>query len=486
MSEYCQLPPDEIISKYGDRKGSFYTYYPMTGLWSENIGPDNLIDGLADLMKNRGDDPVSLYIHFPFCAKQCIFCQCFTVISGDKSAHSKFISYMLREIGMLKALFEEHSYTPNVREVHFGGGSPSIIQEDDFTRLVDALCDISGIESLAELDEVTIEIDPRFDIGEERMQFYHDQGVNRISFGVQDFNPEIGKIMNRVNPVEMIDEILTDDVRAMFRSINFDLIYGLPEQTRESFRDTISDAIRLNPDRLAVCVLGHRPDVFRHQNAFEKHIFADSRERTQMFVDTVNSLGAAGYDHIGIDYFSKKKDDLSVAKNDGTLFRNAQGYTPGRSIDLIGIGPSSMGIMGEYYFQNFYTLPEYYEHIDAGEFPVVRGWKASADDMLRREVMFDFILFDAIDKTKFNNKYDIDFDDYFSVEMEWMGDFIDDGLIEDSGDVIRMTENGRLYQRQVCALFDTYVRSGSSYKHSREFDNGRNGFNRNIQINNRN
>ncbi|MHA1598898.1 MAG: oxygen-independent coproporphyrinogen III oxidase [Alphaproteobacteria bacterium] len=482
MSEYCQLPPEEIINKYGDRKGSFYTYYPMTGQWNEGIGPDNFIDGLTDLMDNRSTDPVSLYLHFPFCMKQCIFCQCFTVISGDQTAHGKFISYMLREIDMLKKVFKEHSYVPNVREVHFGGGSPSIIQPEDFKRLTKALCDISGIDSLSELDEVTIEIDPRYDVSKEKMRFYHDQGINRISFGVQDFNPKIGKIMNRVNPADMIESILTDDVRAMFKSINFDFIYGLPEQTQESFKESIDAAIRLQPDRMAVCVLGHRPDVFRHQNAFEKYSFADTREKTKMFVDTVNSLGQAGYDHIGIDYFSKKTDDLSVAKNEGTLFRNAQGYTPGRSIDLIGIGPSAMGIIGEYYFQNYYTLPEYYEHIDAGKFPVVRGWKASEDDMMRREVMFDFILFDAIDKAKFNDNYDIDFDSYFSVEMEELADFIDDGLIEDTDGMIRMTENGRLYQRQVCSLFDVYVRAGKTYKHSREFENGRKGFNREVQV----
>ncbi|MBT3237397.1 MAG: oxygen-independent coproporphyrinogen III oxidase [Rhodospirillaceae bacterium] len=474
-----QAPDEGLIKKYGDRQGSFYTFYPMNGLWKDEAGASAYLEAIDEMIETRPDAPLSLYLHFPFCMKQCLFCHCFTVISGDKDDHGKFIDYMLKELEILQQHFDKRGFKPNFRELHFGGGSPSIISEDDFRRIWKALEPMLRAEDLY---ECTIEIDPRYEMSVDRMRFYHDMGVDRISFGVQDFNPNVGKIINRVNPPEMLEPLLTDEVRSMFKSINFDLIYGLPSQTSEDFKQTVQDAIRLNPDRLAVYVLGNRPDIYRHHQSFNKHYMAASIETSGMFVDAVNEFLENGYEFIGIDHMAKPTDVLAIAKKEGTLFRNAIGYTPGRSSDIIGVGPSSMGIVGDHYFQNYYTLPSYYEALDRDELPVVRGFVASDDDVLRREIMFDVVLYEKISKAKFRDQYGVEnFDEYFAPELKELAEFVTDRLVEIDADEIRITDTGRFYQRQVCKVFDLYDRE-HGYTHSREFDDGTAALDRKVQL----
>lgn len=472
-------PDNRLVRKYGDRQGSFYTFYPMNGLWRDSAGAASYLDAIDELIESRPEAPLSIYLHFPFCMKQCLFCHCFTVISSDRDEHGKFIDYMLKELAILQRHFDKRGFKPNFRELHFGGGSPSIIGEHDFRRVWRALEPMLKAEDLY---ECTIEIDPRFDMTTKRMRFYHDMGIDRISFGVQDFNLGVGKIINRVNPPDMLASLLTDEVRAMFKSINFDLIYGLPGQTADDFKETVKNAIRLDPDRLAVYVLGNRPDIYRHHQAFKKHYMASSVETSAMFTDAVNELLDNGYEFIGIDHMAKPGDVLAMAKKRGTLFRNAIGYTPGRSSDIIGLGPSSMGIVGHHYFQNYYTLPSYYEALDRDELPVVRGFIAGDDDVLRREIMFDIVLYEKISKAKFRDRYGIDdFDAYFATEVEMLEEFVEDGLVEIDADEIRITDVGRFYQRQVCKVFDLYDRK-SGYKHSREFEDGKTALDRRIQL----
>ena len=479
MIKTYSKPDKRLVKKYGDRKGSFYTFYPMNGLWSEAHGVSSYKAALDELIRTRPNAPLSLYLHFPFCMKQCFFCHCFTVISRDTQDHSKFIDYLLKELDILRRYFDERDFTPNFRELHFGGGSPSIIGEEDFRRIWRALEPMVRAEDLY---ECTIEIDPRYDASVERLKFYHAMGIDRISFGIQDFNPEIGKIINRVNPPEMLEPLLTDDVREMFKSINFDLIYGMPNQTPKQFKETIQQAIRLNPDRLAVYVFGHRPDIYRHQQAFAKYRLPDSYESASVFVDAVNEFLDHGYEFIGLDHLAKAVDPLVIAKNKGTLFRNAIGYTPGRSSNIIGLGPSSMGIIGPHYFQNYYTLPSYYEALDRGKLPIVRGFLASDDDIVRREIMFNFILYEMVDKADIQEKFPLkDFDDYFAVELELLAEFVEDGLVDIDDKRIRITDAGRFYQRQVCQIFDVYDRA-HGYRHSREFEDGRTALDRRLQL----
>ncbi|MDA9991310.1 oxygen-independent coproporphyrinogen III oxidase [Paracoccaceae bacterium] len=479
MKKVYLKPKKDLIEKYGDRQGSFYTFYPMNGLWREDVGGNDYLNAIDQLIQQRPESPLSLYIHFPFCIKQCLFCHCMTVISSRKGDHHKFVDYMLRELDLLHRHFKSKGFKPNFKELHFGGGSPSIIPDEDFLRIWEALKPMLQPEDLS---ECTIEIDPRYGASIERLRFYRSLGIDRISFGVQDFDEEVGKIINRVNPEEMIEALLTDEVRQMFTSINFDLIYGLPQQTPEKFKKTVRTAIRLNPDRLAVYVIGHRPDIYKHQRAFEKYYMADSHESAIMFVDAVNEFIANGYDFIGIDHLAKSTDVLSIAKKDGTLFRNAIGYTPGRSVDIIGLGPSSMGIVGGNYFQNCYTLPTYYDAIDRGELPIIRGFESNLDDLIRREVMFDIVLVERIDKKKITAEFKIEnFDKYFRNELKALKEFEQDGLVSMHEEEIRVTDVGRFFQRQICQVFDVYNRQ-LGYTHSREFDDGKTGLDRKVQM----
>lgn len=472
-------PSKDLVKKYGDRKGSFYTFYPMNGLWKEEIGGSEYLSAIDQLIDERPDAPLSLYLHFPFCVKQCLFCHCMTVISGNQDHHNSFIDYMLRELDLLHQHFKSRGFKPNFRELHFGGGSPSIIADEDFKRIWEALSPMLLPEDLY---ECTIEIDPRYGASIERLRYYRSLGIDRISFGIQDFDKEVGKIINRENPPEMIEALLTDEVREMFTSINFDLIYGLPQQTPEKFKKTVKEAIRLNPDRLAVYVIGHRPDIHKHQRAFEKYYMADSHENSHMFVDAVNEFIDNGYDFIGIDHLAKSTDVLSIAKKNGTLFRNAIGYTPGRSSDIIGLGPNSMGIIGSSYFQNCYTLPTYYEAIDRGELPIVRGFIANDDDLVRREVTFDIVLYERIDKQKISREFNLEsFDKYFEDELIELEEFKQDGLVEIHADEIIVTDVGRFFQRQICQVFDLYNRR-QGYTYSREFEDGRTALDRKVQM----
>ncbi len=479
MMKSYQSPDKKLVEKYGTRQGSFYTFYPMNGLWNEQHGASSYKTALEELIKTRPNAPLSLYLHFPFCMKQCFFCHCFTVISGNTQDHSKFIDYLLKELEILRQFFDAQGFTPNFRELHFGGGSPSIIGKEDFRRVWQALEPMVKVENLY---ECTIEIDPRYNANVDQLKFYHDMGIDRISFGVQDFNPDIGKIINRVNPPEMLEPLLTDEVRSMFKSINFDLIYGMPNQTPELFRETVQHAIRLNPDRLAVYIFGHRPDIYRHQQAFDKYRLPDTYESACVFVEAVNQFLDSGYEFVGVDHMAKSTDVLAIAKKEGTLFRNAIGYTPGRSSDIIGLGPSSMGIVGPHYFQNYYTLPSYYEALDRGDLPIVRGVLVNDDDILRRAVMFDIILYEKLEKVKIQNTFSIEnFDDYFAEELELLTEFVEDGLVEIDDTEIRVTDVGRFYQRQICKIFDIYDRA-QGYRHSREFEDGRAALDRKVQL----
>lgn len=478
MSKHYSDSDPLLVEKYSTRKGSFYTFYPAVGDWREDCRQSFYDRALDDLAQNRSDAPLSLYLHFPFCPKQCLFCHCFTVISRDAEMYTRFIDSIIEEVAMFAAECEKRGYKPNFREVHFGGGSPSVISEPDFDRLIDAL---SGLIDFRSLNECAIEIDPRNGMSVDRLHYYADKGINRISFGIQDFNPLVQKTIARVHSIEQIAALLPDDVRRRFRSVNFDLIYGLPHQTREMFRETLKATLSLDPDRLAVYTFGYRPDLYRHQAAFAAEDVAGPLLRADMHIDAVNMLMAAGYETIGIDHYAKPDNDLSVAKAQGTLFRNAIGYTPGLSTDIIAVGPSSMSTIGKYYFQNFYTMPEYYKSVAGGSLPLVRGFESDDDDMLRRHVIFDILLYNRVSKTEISAKYGIEFDSYFRLEIADLAEFENDGLAINEPGQILLTDTGRFFQRQICALFDSYARHGG-YRHSREFSDGRRAFERRVQM----
>ena len=470
-------PGNGLVNKYGKRKGSYYTFYPMLGLWKETVGSNDFVDAIEQYINDTSRKPISLYLHFPFCPKQCFFCQCYTVISSNSIQYEQCISYMIREIDLLTDLFSQLSHRPLIRELHFGGGTPSVIPRKDFDRLIHAL---GQLVNFNDLETCSIEIDPRNGASADLLRYYASKGINRISIGIQDFDPKVQEAINRVNSPSLVSKMIPDDVRSMFKGLNFDVIFGMPYQTIKSWQKTLKTVAEFRPDRIAVCTLGHRPDVFKHQHAYGEETLPSAEDRMHMFVDALNFFcNGEGYELIGIDHFALPEDEIAVAKREGILERNANGYTPGWGSNIIGIGPSSEMIVGDYYFQNFFSLDKYYQALDQGEFPIQRGLKSSKDDLIRRDLMFNYIINESIDTKYISNKWDINFDSYFSKELADLVVFFDDGLVVWDEATIRATNYGRYFQRQLCEVFDTYVVQ-EGYKHSRESEDGRRSFQRKI------
>ena len=473
------IPPTKLINKYSNQKGSFYSYYPMNGLWSENIRELNYSDAIDDSLQANPNKPIALYIHFPFCETQCLFCHCFTIISKNHKDHDKIINYIIKEIELLKNICKKKRYLPNIKEVHFGGGSPSNLSKENFSRLFSA---IRSFSSSNNFEECALEIDPRYNVDKDKLCFYAEQGINRISFGIQDFDEKIGKIVNRINSAEAIKNLLSQEARKLFDSVNFDLIYGMPQQTLDSWLLTINKAIELDPDRLAVYVWGFRPDLYPHMKALVKYEHAGPQLQMEMFVGAVNRFIKNGYDFIGIDHMAKSNDVLYKAKKNGTLDRNAIGYTSGRSRDVIAVGPNSMSTIGNYYFQNFHFMEKYYLSIDSGHLPLVRGFQAKKDDLIRRDIIFSIILNSTIIFEKFQTDYGLNnFWDYFANELKDLKEMENDGLVLIHKEKVEVTEIGRFFQRHICKIFDKYDRE-IGYRYSREFEDGKAAFDRNAQL----
>ncbi len=456
-----------LIQKY-NTKGSFYTDYPLMGVWTEDFTEEDYKTALKKLFLHKKDTPALLYVHFPYCSKLCYFCQCYVNITTDYAKVKRFLNNLHLEIDLLREFFEEHSITPQFQELHLGGGSPTYIREKEFDELIEKLKTLVNIEKLWEF---TIEIDPR-SIKPERLQTYAEKGINRISFGIQDFDPQVQDNVNRVHSPEMVAKFLTPELRKPFDSVNFDLIYGLPGQTRETFRKTMEHVIDLSPDRIALCVLGYRPDIFKHHGAMMGEL-PELEERTLINRDAIAILLENGYERIGLDHFAKRQDDVSKAMNKKQMHRSSLGYTPGRCTDMIPLGPSGAGRITDYYYvQNLYSLQEYEDSVRQGKLPVMRGWKLDEDLLIRRHVMHQIMNYFFVDFCKVEEEFNIAFKEYFDYELGQLSDFIEEGILELDDDKITVTELGKQFSRNICAVFDVLKRSGIDYKHSREHSTG--------------
>lgn len=459
MKNLFPIPPADLIKKY-DVKSSYYTDYPPLGLWLDKYTQKDYRAALKELALKKEETPLLLYVHFPYCPRLCTYCQCYHLITQDRQKVKDFLGHLYLEIDLLKKFFQEHGYRPLFKEIHLGGGSPSFMDYAEFDQLIENLKKIVDFSKLAEF---TLEIDPRT-VDEKKLLYYARQGINRISFGVQDFDPAVQKAVNRIQPPEMVARFLTPEIRKFFRTVNFDIIYGLPRQTRDSFRQTLDTVIKLSPDRIALCILGYRPDVFKHHRLLKKSELPDIYESTLINLQAMQQLVLAGYLRIGLDHFAKPSDDLGVALKNRTLHRSALGYTPGRYVNMLGIGPSSMARINDYYFQNMYSLESYYTCLKNGEFPVMRGYKLNSDELMRRELMYQILCYFMVDFAEMEKKYQINFHTYFKEELESLQEFLQEGIIELNGKLI-VTELGKFFLRHICRVFDN---SGKDYKHSRE------------------
>lgn len=440
---------DMTLYEYGSY---MYNEYPHKSIWSNEFNSEDFRTALKGMSAYK-DTPRLLYTHIPFCQKRCFFCICHTMITTDYEGIKDYLRLLFREIDLLRKFFDENSIIPNFKEVHIGGGSPTILREREFKQLIEK---IQTIVDMKKVLKFSIEIDPR-EIDKERLKYYHALGINRLSFGVQDFDLDVQQAINRIQPPELIENLLTHEIRKYFDSINFDILCGLPRQTKDSFRRTIDTVIKLSPDRIMLMFLTYSPDIKRHQKLMDKSEIPNVCERIAFFHDALEALLNNGYVRIGVDHFAKPTDDLARATREIDMHWNSLGYGRGEGLDIIGLGLSSSSkITAEYYFQNVYSMPDYKSAITNGKFPVYRGYKLGSDDIIRRDIIHRLRSYFFLDRRWIEKKYNINFKKYFEKEEAILGHFAKDGVLEPSGDTIRITEMGKDFISLVCRIFDGF------------------------------
>lgn len=441
----------ELLKKY-DRPVPRYTSYPpATELKSEF---EEVGFRAAIAVGNYKKTPLSLYCHIPFCETPCYFCGCNTIITQRKTLADPYLDYLTRQI---RAMAELVDTSRSVNQMHWGGGTPNYLSLPQVEQLWTTINQYFRFEENA---EVSIEVNPRY-LDKNYLLFLKDLGFNRISFGIQDFNPKVQEAVNRIQPEAMLFQVM-DWVRdAGFESVNVDLIYGLPFQTLETFRDTIHKTTQLDPDRIAVFNFAYVPWLKPVQRLIPESALPPVSEKMDILKMAIEDLGSADYQFIGMDHFAKPNDELAIAQRYGKLHRNFQGYTTKPESDLIGLGMTSISMLHDVYTQNHKRLKDYYQAIDSNQLPIKKGVNLSADDILRRMVIMELMCQFELSKNEFEQKYhlsfDCDFDEYFAAEQLELHKLEADGLVRLSRNHIEVTPAGRLLVRNVAAVFDIYL-----------------------------
>ena len=396
--------------------------------------------------------PLSLYFHLPFCAKQCLYCGCTNIVTGDQSKSAEYLGYLKREMAMRAEYVAPGS---EVVQIQLGGGTPTFLLPEEIEQLGEM---IRVHFPMAEIIEAGVEIDPR-SLTLEKVQALRNAGFNRASLGVQDTHPDVQKTIARIQPLELVataNQWLRD---SGMESINFDLIYGLPGQTVESFSQTIDDVLALAPDRFAVYSYAHIPWIKPFQKSFENQL-PDVETKLQLLQLAIEKLTGAGYVYIGMDHFAKPGDAMSKALAGGTLQRNFQGYSTLKGVDLHGMGMSSISHAGGRYLQNQQELEAYYADLAAGKLPLLRGYSMTAEDQIRYDAIMHIMCNLYIDYARLSDQLGLDFADHFKTDIASLDDLEADGLVRREPGGLHVTPLGRLFVRIVAMRFDPAIQSG--------------------------
>jgi oxygen-independent coproporphyrinogen-3 oxidase len=437
-----------------DGNGPRYTSYPTADRFVDAFAADDYV--LALKQRRTGAAamtlPLSLYVHIPFCESLCYYCACNKVITKHHDKADEYLRYLDREIN----LHTEHlGLGQTLTQLHLGGGTPTFMSDSQLRALIVML---RRSFSFAPGGEYSIEIDPRtVDAG--RLAVLAELGFNRLSFGVQDFDPAVQKAVHRIQPAEQVFALIGAARAQGFESVNVDLIYGLPQQTPESFDRTLEQVTTLRPDRVALYAYAHLPERFKPQRRIATAELPPAPSKVAMLSRSLAAFEAAGYVYVGMDHFALPGDSLAVAKRQGRLHRNFQGYSTQPDCDLIALGVSAIGRVGAIYSQNAKTLEEYYDHLDQGRLPVVRGLALSRDDLLRRAVIMALMCQGELQFESIELAYLIDFREYFKPELEALSVLAEQGLVvlDDSG--IQVTAEGWFFVRVVAMVFDRYLQA---------------------------
>lgn len=434
-----------LIQKY-NYSGPRYTSYPTALEFSDQFGETEFRQAVA----RYPERPLSLYVHIPFCHKLCYFCGCNKIVTRQQHKADQYLDALEQEILHRAPLFAGRT----VKQLHWGGGTPTYLNKAQISRLMNVL---RGAFNFSEKMEISIEVDPR-EIELDVLDHLRSEGFNRLSMGVQDFNKEVQRLVNREQDEDFIFALLNHAREIGFTSTNIDLIYGLPKQTPESFAYTLQRVAELNPDRLSVFNYAHLPTLFAAQRKIKEADLPTAQQKLDILQQTIGSLMQSGYQFIGMDHFARPDDELAVAQREGVLHRNFQGYTTQGDTDLLGLGVSAISMIGDSYAQNFKELKQYYQYVDERGDALWRGLALTRDDCIRRDVIKALICNFRLDFSAVEQKWQLNFRDYFAEDLALLAPLAKDGLVDIDDNGIQVTPKGRLMIRNICMCFDVYLR----------------------------
>ncbi|WP_162049533.1 oxygen-independent coproporphyrinogen III oxidase [Fluviibacter phosphoraccumulans] len=439
---------DRDLCRRFDISGPRYTSYPTADRFQANPGAQLLVDALQE--RPTPEQQLSLYVHLPFCSTVCYYCGCNKVITKDHQKSSRYLDYLEREIDLqLQSLIGSRS----VAQLHWGGGTPTFLSDDEMRRLMGILR--SRFDFLPE-GEYSIEIDPR-SVDPQRAHLLAEMGFNRMSLGIQDFDPLVQQAVNRIQTFEQTRDVLLAARDAGFKSVSVDLIYGLPRQTLAGFRATLEKTLSLAPDRIALYSYAHLPQIFMPQRRIHDAELPQAEDKLSLMAMAIETLVEAGYVFIGMDHFARPDDELALAQQDAKLHRNFQGYSTHAELDLLAFGVSAIAKVGPVYAQNAKTLDEYYGDLDAGHLPVRRGYRMNDDDALRRIVIQELMCHFELDFAQIEQTWSIDFRTYFASALEQLQPLAEAGLLTIDTAGITVEPKGRLLVRIIAMAFDYYL-----------------------------
>ncbi len=441
----------ETLKKY-DISGPRYTSYPTADRFVEAFTQEAYMSALEQRRAMTSTQPLSIYVHIPFCESLCFFCACNKIVTKHHERSVEYLRYLSREIDLH---IEHLGAGQTISQLHLGGGSPTFFSDEELTELM-AMLKRNFV--FAAGGEYSIEVDPRT-VNEQRLKHLADLGFNRLSFGVQDFDPAVQKAVHRIQPAEQVFSLVDAARRHHFKSVNVDLIYGLPMQTPESFNRTLAQVVELKPNRIALYGYAHLPDRFKPQRRISEYELPAAADKITMLGSALKAFIAAGYVYVGMDHFALPDDDLAIAKRQGRLHRNFQGYSTQPDCDLISLGVSAIGRVGSTYSQNAKTIEEYYDHLNHGRFPVVRGLALSRDDIVRRAVIMAIMCQGALQYEAIELAYMLDFKSYFADEMEALKALEEIDMLQLEEDGLQVTDTGWFFVRAVAMVFDRHLQT---------------------------
>ncbi|MFM8761059.1 MAG: oxygen-independent coproporphyrinogen III oxidase [Polynucleobacter victoriensis] len=446
----------ELLKRF-DINGPRYTSYPTADRFHGEFSQQDYIEALKRTAKTG--KPISLYYHLPFCPNICYYCGCNKIITKDHGRSAKYIKYLAKEMKMVTDVMGCSNKKIPVTQLHWGGGTPTFLSHEEMRELMHHTREHFELQ---EGGEYSIEIDPRR-VSEADISLLAELGFNRISLGVQDFNLEVQQAVHRVQSVEETKAVIDWARKHGFNSVSVDLIYGLPKQTPETFKETVDAVIAMDPDRLSVYSYAHLPTIFKPQRRIAEDDLPVAKDKLSILANTIDQLNQAGFVFIGMDHFSKPDNELAIAQREGRLHRNFQGYSTQAECDLLAFGISSIGKVDNTYPQNLKTLDEYYHAIDHQQLPTMRGLELDKDDILRRELIGELMCQFELDTDEFAKNHQIDFDTYFAKELPELKELEEAGLLEWQGRKIYVPTKGRLLVRRVAMAFDRHLRDAKTH-----------------------